>query len=146
MEKVQEETMVFSAHRAEHKEGVLFSAGHSFNSSFMSFDQTLWSTCCLGKKKIKKIESLLYSDQKNKSSLKKTWDTSAFFIPHCWAAGTKRHFTQKTMKCLSSPSVGGRVCGGWIKSSLSPIKSLLPSTHYFSLSWQLTNQSNPQNI
>lgn len=50
------------------------------------------------------------------------------------------------MKCLSSLSVGGRVCGGWIKSSLSPIKSLLPSTHYFSLSWQLTNQSNPQNM
>lgn len=48
MEKVREETMVFSAHREEHKEGVLFSAGHSFNSSFMSFDQTLWSTCCLG--------------------------------------------------------------------------------------------------
>lgn len=38
----------------------------------MSFDQTLWSTCCLGgEKKIKKIKSLLYSDQKNKSSLKR---------------------------------------------------------------------------
>lgn len=51
MKKVREETMVFSAHTAEHKEGVLFSARHSFNSSFMSFDQALWSTCGLEIKK-----------------------------------------------------------------------------------------------
>lgn len=67
MEKVQEETMVFSAHRAEHKEGVLFSAGHSFNSSFMSFDQTLWSTCCLGKKKLKKLKASFTVIRKTKA-------------------------------------------------------------------------------
>lgn len=66
MEKVWEETMVFSAHRAEHKEGVLFSAGHSFNSSFMSFDQTLWSTCCWGKK-FKKLKASFTVIRKTKA-------------------------------------------------------------------------------
>ena len=88
MKKVQEETMVFSAHTAEHKEGVLFSAGHSFNSSFMSFDQALWSTHCLGEKKKKKIKlKASFTAIRKTKAVKKDTGHICFLYPPllgCW--------------------------------------------------------------